>query len=258
MASHVKYFDLDYVDSAFNPAYFMEKVYGLSPDPWQSEVLMTPKDRLLLLCSRQSGKSTVCAVMALHRAIFKEKSLVLIISNVFRQAEETFRKVKAGLGNIRNACGVIHETQTMLELSNGSRIISLPGKQESVRSFSAVALIIIDEAAQVSDDLYKSIRPMLAVSKGKVVALTTPFGKRGWFYNSWTNTTDWQKIRITATECPRITSEFLREEVKEIGEWWVDQEYFCKFVDAEDQIFSHDLVMRAITSKVRALEIVAA
>jgi hypothetical protein len=141
----------------------------------------------------------------------------------------------------------------MLELSNGSRIVSLPGKQESVRAFSAVSFMIIDEAAQVNDELYRAVRPMLAVSRGSLIALSTPFGKRGWFYNSWANGTDWYKVMITANDCPRISQRFLDSERTEIGEWWVKQEYFCEFVDAEDQVFSHDLIMEAITPDIKAL-----
>lgn len=251
--TQIRPLDIDYVACGFDPAYFMQMAYNIKPDSWQESLLQNSPNRMLLLCSRQSGKSTVCAAMALHKAVFDDGSLVLIISNVFRQAEETFRKVKAGLNFAHNVCGIVHETQTMLELSNGSRIVSLPGKQESIRSFSAVALLIIDEASQVSDDLYRSVRPMLAVSQGRLVALTTPFGKRGWFYNSWSNGKDWYRVKITAEDCPRITKKFLEDELKEIGDWWVKQEYYCEFVDAEDQVFGHDLLVGAITSKISSL-----
>src|SRR5207249_2922857 len=67
-----------------------------------------------------------------------------------------------------------------LELGNGSRFVALPGRDETIRSFSGVALLIIDEAARVADDFYRSMRLMLAVSRGRLVALSTPFGRRGW------------------------------------------------------------------------------
>lgn len=237
---------------AFDPIGFMRLAYGMAPDLWQTELLSSSPVKTLLLCSRQSGKSTVSAVMALHKAVFSPESLVLIISNVFRQAQETFRKVKEGVPFISALCGITYSTQTMLELSNGSRIVSLPGKQESIRSFSSVALLIIDEASQVTDELYRSVRPMLAVSRGKIIALTTPFGKRGWFYNAWASDNDWNKVRVTADDCPRITEEFLDEEKQEIGDWWVRQEYYCEFVDAEDQLFGHDLIIDAISSDIEA------
>src|SRR5208282_1075770 len=97
-------------------------------------------------------------------------------------------------------------------LANGSRIVSLPGDEKNIRGFSGVALLVIDEAARVLDSLYCSVRPMLAVSRGRMVALSTPYGKRGWFHDEWHGAGEWQRVRITAPECPRITAEFLAEE----------------------------------------------
>lgn len=246
----------EYVICAVNAAEFMERAYGFKPDPWQEEILLCDDSRIALLCSRQSGKSTVCATRALHKAVFFRNSLVLIISKSARQAEETFRKVKEGLPYVSSMCRVEHETQSMLELVNGSRIISLPGKQESVRSYSAVALMIIDEAAQVCDDLYNSVKPMLAVSQGTLMALSTPYGKQGWFFEAWDQHEDWKKIMITADDCPRITEEFLERERKEIGAWWFDQEYYCKFTDEQSQLFSHEHILAAITPDLRVLRLV--
>jgi hypothetical protein len=237
------------------PAYFMSKAFKMKPDRWQRELLSAVSKKIILLCSRQAGKSTACATLALHTALFKKSALVLILSKAGRQAVETFKKIKLGLTFIKESGigGIAHETQTSLKLSNGSEIISLPGKQESIRGFSSVSLIIIDEASQVPDDLYKSVRPMLAVSKGTLVALSTPWGKRGWFHNSWANGENWHRIMITADDCPRITPEFIQEEINEIGEWWVRQEYFCEFVDAEDQVFSHQDILDAIDYNLPAM-----
>ena len=95
---------------------------------------------------------------------------------------------------------------------NGSRIVALPGTEETVRGFSGVRLLVVDEAARVDDPLYFSIRPMLAVSGGRMVCLTTPFGKRGFFYEEWTGDGPWDRIKVTARECPRISEKFLEEE----------------------------------------------
>ena len=71
------------------------------------------------------------------------------------------------------------------ELANGSRIVALPGNERTVRGYAAADLIIIDEANRVEDDLISAVRPMMATSQGRLIALTTPAGKRGWFYESW-------------------------------------------------------------------------
>lgn len=236
---------------ALDPALFMHRVFGIKPDGWQKKLLREAPDKALLLCSRQAGKSTVSAVIALYYAVFFPNSLILIISRSFRQSEELFRKVKEGIVGITNALSITveHETQRTLQLSNGSRVLSLPGRQETVRAYSKVSYLIIDEAAQVPDDLYSAVRPMLAVSKGKIIAMTTPYGKRGWFHNSWESDSDWYRVRVTADECPRISEKFIANELQEIGEWWVKQEYFCEFVDADNQLFSYDSLKEAVDTK---------
>jgi len=237
---------------AINPELFAMYVFDISPDKWQRDLLWDRPQSALLLCSRQSGKSTISATIALHKALYEEDSLVLIISKSLRQAEELFRKVKYGINKAASIRTIIRENQSMAEFSNGSRIISLPGKEDTIRSFSKVSLLIIDEAAQVSDELYATIRPMLAISLGKILALSTPFGKRGWFFKAWITDNDWHKIKVTADECPRISDEFIENERREVGDWWVNQEYFCQFVDTEDQIFTHDLVVNSVDQNVKA------
>lgn len=131
--------------------------------------------------------------------------------------------------------------------------MSLPSSETTVRGFSGANLIIEDESARVPDGLYKAVRPMLAVSNGKLILMSTPFGKRGHFYEEWTNNQGWEKIEVTATVCPRISPEFLEEERRSLGEWWYRQEYECKFMEPVDQVFSYDLVMQSLSSDVKPL-----
>jgi hypothetical protein len=138
--------------------------------------------------------------------------------------------------------------------SNGSRIISLPGKEATVRGYSNVALLVVDEAARVADDLYMSIRPMLSVSGGRIVLLSTPFGKRGFFHHEFTEGgADWHRVKVTAHDVPRIDPAWLAAESERIGSWWFSQEYLCEFVETDDQVFGYDLVMSAISPTVAPL-----
>ena len=241
-----------FVACALSPALFMEKAFGMTPDEWQRELLTNFPSESMLLCSRQSGKSTVSATLALHQAVFSSGSLVIIVSKGSRQAEELLRKIKIGLAFVRSNLDIVKENQSEIEFSNESRILSLPGKEETIRGYSATALIIIDEASRVEEALYNSVRPMLATSGGKMLVLTTPWGKQGWFHKAWIDDDDWFKIMITADDCPRITDAFIAKERKRMGEWWVKQEYFCEFVDNDLQMFSYDDIIKCITSEVEA------
>src|SRR5215217_6919388 len=65
----------------------------VEPDPWQEDLLHSESPRLLLNCSRQSGKSTMAAILALHRALYHPASLVLVLAPALRQSQELFTKI---------------------------------------------------------------------------------------------------------------------------------------------------------------------
>lgn len=225
---------------------------GLTPDPWQVRLLSCPSARTLLLCSRQAGKSTASASLALHTALVGP-SLVLLLSPSQRQSGELFRKVCEQYGAVGRPVAAVLESASRLELANGSRIISLPGTESTVRSFSAVALLIVDEASRVDDALYKSVRPMLAVSKGRLVALSTPFIQSGWFYDEWHSARRWDRVRITAHDCPRISAEFLEEERQSMGPRWFAMEYLCDFQSAVGSVFDGESIRAAARDDVQPL-----
>jgi len=241
--------------AALDPACFAQKL-GFEPDPWQAEVLRSPARRIILNCCRQSGKSTVAALLALHMALYRPPALVLLLSPSLRQSSELFRKVADLYRRVATEIPSEAESSLRLELSNGSRIVSLPGKEQTIRGFSGVDLLVVDEAARVPDDLYNAVRPMLAVSGGRLVLLSTPFGKTGFFYTTWTEGgSGWLRVKVTAKDCPRISPEFLEEERHTLGPWWFRQEYLCEFEDSETQVFPSDLIRSAVYEGVKRWEL---
>ena len=228
---------------------------GITPDPWQERLLRSDSPRILLNCCRQSGKSTMAALLAAHTALYQPGSLVLVLSPTLRQSQELFRKTLGIYRALDRPVPAEAETKLSLELENGSRIVSLPGKESTVRGFSAVALLICDEAARVPDDLYFSVRPMLAVSGGRLIALSTPFGTRGWWFEAWRSSEPWERFEVPASECPRISAAFLEEERRNLGEWWFRQEYLCEFLDAETQAFRREDIEKAFTSEVETWQL---
>ncbi len=236
---------------ALDPALLMQEI-GLVPDPWQKEFLRSNAQQQILLCTRQAGKSTVTAVMALHHALYNTSALVLLTSPSLRQSQELIRKVKDAL-KVHDTTSIAFESALRLEFINGSRILSLPGSEDTVRGFSGVTLLVVDESAWVPDSLYYSVRPMLAVSNGRLVCLSTPHGKQGFFFREWHNGENWERIKITADECPRISEDFLREERRSMPINEYRQEYFCEFNETEDQVFSFDLIANSFSGEVEPL-----
>jgi hypothetical protein len=226
---------------------------GLDPDPWQRDLLRSSSERVILNCSRQSGKSTMTAVITLHRALYHPGSLILCLAPALRQSQELFGKVLGFYRDLGRPVSPQAERKLSLQLENGSRIVTLPGTEKTIRGFSGTALLVLDEAARVADELYFAVKPMLAVSGGALMMMSTPYGKRGVFFEEWTGAGGWERYEVPADKCPRITEEFLEEERASLPPWVYRQEYECSFEETEDQVFTTDLIDRAVTSEVKPL-----
>jgi len=230
-----------------NPVSFVRTF--LTPDEWQEKVLNFNGKRLILNCARQTGKSTITALLALHRGLYYSKQLILLVSPSLRQSSELFRKVSDYLNELKIKPKLIEDNKLSLQFVNKSRIVSLPSSESTIRGFSNVNLIIEDEASRVPDELYYTIRPMLAISQGRIILMSTPFGKRGHFFDEWTKG-DWERIEVKATNCPRITKEFLASEKQSLGDWWFKQEYMCSFEESVDSVFKYEEIDKAFEAEV--------
>jgi len=228
---------------------------GIVPDPWQRDLLHSEAPRVLLNCARQSGKSTMASIVALHKALTVPRSLVLILAPAERQAKELFSKVAESYHALGHIIPAESYRKLGMELTNGARIEALPGTEKTVRGFSGVDLLVVDEASRVADELYYAVRPMLAISGGRLMLLSTPYGKRGVFFEEWDggDSSAWERYEVPASHCPRIPASFLEEERLALPVWVYRQEYECSFEETEDQVFSHELVSAAITDEVSPL-----
>jgi hypothetical protein len=227
---------------------------GFEPDEWQRDVLDSTGRKQLLNCCRQSGKSTTTGIAALYEAAYRPGSLALLLSPSQRQSGELFRKVTQ-LYNTTTAPvpAVVAESALRVEFDNGSRVIALPGSEATTRGYSAATLVVIDEAARVPDPLIAAVRPTLATTNGRLIALSTPAGKRGFFWEQWSKGQDWEKTLVTANDCPRISAEFLADERRMLGEFQFAAEYLCQFLDAETAVFASELIEAALSGGIEPL-----
>jgi hypothetical protein len=223
----------------------------------------------------------VAAALALRTALLEAPALVLVLTPSERQSSEFLRRVKDLHEALRRPLSVAGRVQSLhekraaeagrdgdyfllpartresslqLHLGNGSRVVGLPASEGKIRVYSSVSLLLIDEASRVDDALYGAVRPMLAVSRGRLLALSTPFGRRGWFHDEWHGEGDWGRVRVTAGQCPRITPEFLAEERRALGERWYAQEYECEFVQRAGSVFAAADVHAAVSDEVKPME----
>jgi Phage terminase large subunit len=215
---------------------------GLTPDPWQRDLLRSTSDRVLLLCSRQLGKSTGTAFVALNEAYLTPDSLILLSSKTERQSGELFAKV-AKYHRQLALVETVRDMALTLEFANGSRVIAVCGEGDNFRGFSDPRLCVVDEASIVSDSVLNALLPMLIVSGGRLIALSTPRGKRGWFYERYiSDETDWTRINARAADSPRIPKQRLEEQKRSLGERLYSQEFLNEFIEAEGQLFSDETI----------------
>lgn len=241
---------------AMHPAAFAVDALDFRPDRMQQIVLDPAIRRGILNCRRQWGKSTITAIKAVHRVWFDKGALVVVVSPSGRQSGEFVRKCAGFLRRL----GVRPRGDGMNEMSlmlpSGSRIVGLPSNEATTRGFTDPAMVIIDEAARVRDEMYVAVRPMLISGRGELWLMSTPCGKRGFFWETWANGgPEWTRVSVPATECPRVSAEALEEERRAMGETWFRQEYLCEFVQADDAVFREEDVDACLRDDVPPLRL---
>jgi hypothetical protein len=238
--------DLCYI---LKPSAWVSEALGFNPDNKQAQILDSAHKRIIINCHRQWGKSTVSSLLCLHRALFYPNSLCLIIAPALRQSSENFRKVLDFLNTLEQRPDLVEDTKLSLTLANGSRILSLPGGNEgtTIRGFSGPAVIIEDESARCSDELYQALRPMMASNPdSRLILASTPWGQRGHFYKTWTEEEGWLKVKVVVSENPRIDRGFLEEEKRTLGPFIFQQEYGGEFVASETQLIDYETIRKSL------------
>jgi len=238
-----------------DPVEFAAEV-GVDPDPWQAEVLTSQHPRKMLCCGRQTGKSTVAAILAIHKALTQAGSTVLVVAPGERQAKLLFSKAAALYKQAGYPLPAHSERRTGLELSNGSVIEALPAVERTTRGYS-VDLLVVDEAAGVADMDYHGILPALIATQGEQVLLSTPRGKRGFFHELWHSADDWMRVMVRSDEVSRIRTEDLEVFRRTMPEQFFQQEFYCQWLDTEGGLFSYDDIEAALAAgnDVHALEL---
>ncbi|MFN0166443.1 MAG: hypothetical protein ACKV22_08430 [Bryobacteraceae bacterium] len=169
--------ELDYLCFS-NPSWFARLALGFSPDPHQERVLTSLHPRRALCCSRQWGKSTLAAVLAVHRLVYGPPgNTSVIVAPALRQSRELLRKMRSFVRTLGFRPRGDGDNPHSLMLPNASRVVAVPARDATTRGFSSVSLLILDEAARIPDFVYYAFRPMLAVSQGDLLALSTPAGR---------------------------------------------------------------------------------
>lgn len=239
--------------TAMDPIAFAREMLGFEPDAIQKVVLDRAILRGILNCTRQWGKSTVMAVKALHQAYCYPETLTLVLSASERQSGLLVQKIRRFTDRLGVATRRDGINRISMVFPNGSTIVGLPDNEDKVRGFTDVRLMLVDEAARADDHLYYAAQPMLNQQEGAIWLLSTPKGRRGFFYNEWAGPEKWTRICVRATECSRHSPAFLAEQRRKLPDYKFREEFLCEFVDSDDTLFPTEVVERSIREDIEPL-----
>jgi hypothetical protein len=237
---------------AVDPVRFGQRL-GFQPEPWQARLLRTTARRVLVRCARQTGKSTTTGLKGLHVAMHNPGRDVLIVAPTQRQSTELLTRVRGHYRALAGAPRLAADNESQMTLVNGARVISLPGSEGGIRGFANVRLLLLDEAARIEDGVFASTLPMVG-SDGQVMALSTPWGQRGWWWQLHEEPANgWQRHAITVHESAQYDARRIAEVRASLGSFIFRSDYLCEFSDTDEQLFSSEGVRRAFTPAVRPL-----
>jgi hypothetical protein len=224
---------------------------GLVLDPVQADLLSRRGHRELLNCCRQWGKTTMTAAGALHECVYLPGSRVVVVAPSLRQSSI----LVAAVERLAKVAGVevlpLRGDDPGLRIGGGE-LVALPSSESTTRGLSGVTWLIFDEAARVSNDLYYSARAYLATTGGRCWLLSTPFGRRGFFFDEF-QAGRYRATSVAAMDCARISAEFLAEQAASMPASWFAQEYCCEFTATDDGVFDHALVLASLSDEVKPL-----
>lgn len=273
------------LEESLDPQVYLENL-GFDPYVWQVFVLNAIKAGykwIHITGARQAGKTFLSAGMPAYIAK-NEKALALIYAPSEEQSQLSIEYIKDYIGKDDNYPSLKLDSRDHVSLPNGSMIKSNTSNAKTKRGRSMPRIIIFDEAAMIEDQLFGTITPMLTNNPSCVViAISTPYGKRGWFYKgrkdgTWLNVevkAPWRivdnqyiapaepeaqyqarmmKEGIHAFYSPRHTDQaFMQQELERHGSLWIRQEYLCEFVEPDDQAFNYDDIDRAFDYDIKPL-----
>ena len=215
-------------------------------DPWQTAFIGCTTD-ITVVSGRQSGKTTAASILIGDEANNIPDSYILIGAYVIEQAEHLFWKVKEYILEKYPDQILGRPTMHFMELKNGSKIIcKAVGDTGAGMRGPTVTLLVLDEAAFIPDRAWIAIEPVISVSKGRTILLSTGQCKKGFFYKSTLNP-DIKQFKVSARDCPRHSKEFLDRKETELSPVAFAQEYLAEFLDDYNRKFTEEWIEKVCT-----------
>lgn len=221
---------------------------GFEPSARQAEVLDAGAKYLMLCCNRQWGKTTTIAVKVLHHALRVPNQSIVIISRTKLQAGILIEKANDFAIALGHRTRRVLGHQYSLKFPNGSRIVAVPHTQDTSLGRTAHVLVV-DEAAQVKDEVYFAVSPFVARTHGAIWLLSTPSRQAGFFYNYWHDQASrWHRVFSNIDDCPEIDPDFLDMQ-RRADPVKYRQDFLCEFVQPANRLCTREFVRSILRKK---------
>jgi len=229
-----------------DPVLWVREILGVTPATWQETFLRAPRGAsILALTARQVGKTTTAAWAIAHVMCFTPGSLSAIACPAQRQSAEAVRRVRDAL--IKAGVELENDNVYGLELTNGSRVLALPGSDDSIRGLTVDGWIVADEAARLPNDLIAALRPMRARRpEARFAMLSTAWSRTDPFWTAWAgDEQSWIRLKATADEVEIFSPEFLERERIALSDDGFKREYLGIPSGGQVSPFTWELYERA-------------
>ncbi len=234
-------------------------IWGWKPHETQKLWMLSEAKVKVASCGRRWGKTESAAVDAATMAIIHPGSIQMIVSATYDQARLIFDSVERliiGSPILRKQARVVRTPYPKLTI-NGS-VISARTADEDGRNLrgNSADRVIVDEAAYVRDCVIQEvISPMLADRDGRLVMISTPFGKNH-FYQAFMKGVGSGEPRAKSKERhasftfpswtnPHISREYIEQQRLEISPRQFAVEYEAAFIDDQSCVFSWEEIESA-------------
>ena len=229
-----------------DPVQWVSGALEVEPEAWQAEFLRAPLGAsIVALTARQVGKTTTASWAIAHHMLFTAGGLSVIACPALRQSGEAVRRVRDILVKVGAALST--DNVYALELKNGSRVLALPGSDDSIRGLTVDGWIVADEAARLSPNLIAALGPMRARRpRARLAMLSTAWSRTDPFWTVWEDQDpSWIRLKATAETVSFFSDQFLQQERRILGDHAFEREYLGIPGGAHASPFGWDLYERA-------------
>lgn len=213
----------------------------------QKKILRTIQNnkKILLITSRQWGKSTLMTIVAVWTALFFPDQTIVIVANKQSTATEIFNRVRLAFLEMDNWIkgGVEEFNKTFFTLSNGSRILTSATSPDAIRGLT-IDVLLLDEFAiippKVADEFWAAVTPTLATrfnnnKNAKLIVASTPKGVGNKFHDlvskSEQGKNDFKVEKAMWYDFPGRDEKWKTSEISTMGHDLFTQEYECRFLN---------------------------